>query len=328
MSGTATVHLLGRAQTLRLDGNRVVAFDQRRPLFSLPTARVARVLVSGSATITGPAMTALLRVGASVSWISASGRPVGRAEAPGNSAVADRLRQLRSADDPDRCLEVSRFIVAAKIHNQRVLLVRRLRQAALVQSLAPRELQRLARLASTASSVPQLLGYEGAASRAYFAAFRSLLENPAFRRDRSSGEPVNAVINYASALLREHVVVAIEGAGLDPSLSFLHRPTLSRPTLAFDLMEEWRPPLVDALALTLARRREVTARSVARTGDGFRLDGDARRSIVRRFEERLEDTVTSGSGVKQSFRRHLASQVRSLTTWLRDGRPYEPFLWR
>ncbi len=99
-----------------------------------------------------------------------------------------------------------------------------------------------------APTLSTLLGVEGAAG-AYFRGIRLLLDDTAAagfrRRDRSDVDIVNVLVNYYSALLREVVMGAMVAAGLDPYLSFLHTPSRGRPTLVFDLMEEWRPILLE-----------------------------------------------------------------------------------
>lgn len=329
MSDAAVLHLTGRAASLRLCGNRLVVKEEDVVRAAYPLRRIGTVLVHGTATVTGPSLTALLREGATVVWLSGSGRRVGTARSPASTAYADQIRQLDASRDEDRRLELAAAIVAAKIHNQRTLLRRRLAVAP-ENAVGCVELARLARRASRATGLPSLLGTEGAAAAAYYRCLRRLVPSSIgfVRRDRHGADVVNQVTNYAGAVLREHVLTAIDTAGLLPTASLLHQPMLGRPTLAFDLMEEWRAPLVDALVLTMLGRGQLGPTSSEPSPSGPRLTLDARKSVIAGLEQRLDEHVTPYGGTRRRYRDHLHHQVGSLVDWLRGSRPYQPFVWR
>lgn len=328
MSGTATVYLTGRNASMALRGNRLIGRDGDRDCWTLPVARVRMVVACGEPTITGPALATLVRRGVPVTWLNRTGRAMARIDPVGTSAGPDQLRQIDASRDSVARLDLAARFVRAKIRNQRTLLVRRCRRAGLARPGAVDTLERLASGTSDAEQVTELLGLEGAAARSYFQCLRVLVpaacEFPG--RDRTSHDVVNQIVNYASALLREHVLVAVVAAGLQPGRSFLHASNTARPTLAFDLMEEWRASLVDSVALTLVTRGELGRTDLdPETG---RLDLDARRRIVERFDERLDERVTGDDGVSRRYREQLDVQVGRLVTHLRGGQPYEGFQWR
>jgi CRISPR-associated protein Cas1 len=225
--------------------------------------------------VTTAALHSLLANDIPLVLLSGSGRALGRLEPPGAPHVAARTRQLDLHRDPATRLALARAMVSAKIHNQAVLLRRRARRSGdpdAVWTVVGR-LAELEQAAARAVSVPGLMGIEGAAAGGYFGALRHLVV-PGYgfvRRDRAAGDVVNALINYCSALLRETVLSAILAAGLDPYLSFLHTPRRGRPTLAFDLMEEWRPVLLESTVLALLRLGTITPADLA-PGEALRDD--------------------------------------------------------
>ncbi len=268
-----------------------------------------------------------MRRGVPVTWLNRNGRALARVSPAASSTGADRLRQVEASVERSERLRLARRFVLAKVHNQRTLLVRRCRRAGLAQPGSVATLARILDRGTTAASIPELFGLEGAAASAYYRTLRLLVPAEAGfqRRDRASRDVVNQATNYASGLLREHLLVPVVAAGLDPGVSFLHEPDPSRPTLVFDLMEEWRAPLVDSVALTLVCRGELGDGDLDEDG---RLALDARRRIITRVEERLDQQVAGADGVARTYRSHLSVQVGRLVEHLRGRRDYEGFAWR
>ena len=104
-------------------------------------------------------------------------------------------------------------------------------------------------------------GHEGTATREYFRAWRQLIGDDwgfTARERRPPPDPVNAMLSFGYTLLVQEAVAALEMAGLDAAVGFLHRARWGRPCLALDLMEEFRPVIVDAVVLRcLSRDRPV-----------------------------------------------------------------------
>lgn len=331
------LHVTSAGSSVAKRGNRVVVLREHRVEASVGIMRLSEVILQGASVgVTTPALHMLLANEVPLVLLSSGGRPLGRLEPPSAGHVQTRQAQLLRSMDPGSRLELSRALVAGKIHNQRTLLARRARTlpepddtlASLVTRLGQLEGQ-----VETHASVEALLGLEGAASGAYFRGIRRLLPDvPSFtHRQRSGPDVVNAVINYCSALLREAVFNAACAAGLDPQLSFFHLPTRGRPTLAFDLMEEWRPVLLEGTVLSLLRLRTITDRDLDRQEDRAVLSGRARRAIVQRFYDRLASPASTWPGEpgRPSYRDHLARQAWSLRAWVDGSAPaYRAFRWR
>ncbi len=157
---------------------------------------------------------------------------------------------------------------------------------------------RLREQALQSDTLASLRGVEGAAGAVYWRSLRPLLGPYGFRvRSRDGQDVVDALLNYVSALLREAVLQHATSAGLDVQVSFLHEPYRGRPSLVFDLMEEWRPVLLESTVLALLGLRMVDASDVEHhPGGGVRLSDRARRAAVSRFDTRLQGRVSSADG--------------------------------
>ncbi len=229
---------------------------------SAPLGRLSEVVLFGNVAVTTPAMNALLAEDVPLVLLRADGRPRGRLEPPRASHIEARRRQLALSTDPAARLQAARAMVRGKLQNQDILLRRRAARSDFrddVLVFARRVSQAVGRV-DEARAVDELIGIEGAAAGAYFAAIRLLVPADCAFRRRGRHEPdiVNVLVNYTSAVLRELVFGAVVAAGLDPYVSFLHTPRAGRPSLVFDLMEEWRPVLLESTVLGLLGLRTVT----------------------------------------------------------------------
>ncbi len=196
-------------------------------------------------------------------------------------------------------------MVAAKILNARAILQRGLRdrtdesmpeQQRLLAREAVRDMGRSVQHAREAATAAILLGVEGAAAERYFGAFSCLLVSNELRFEqrtrRPPGDPVNALLSFAYALLVSDCKSALEAVGLDSAVGFYHRDRPGRPGLALDLMEEFRAPLADRLALTLLNRRQLGKKDfITDEGGGVNLTDDARRIVLTHWQERKKETL-------------------------------------
>ncbi len=247
----------------------------------------------------------------------------------------DRAAQFRAAATPRSVLVFARSLVAAKIRNQRTLL---LRNAAPRPDRELAELDALAGRAEDARRVKELLGLEGMAARHYFACFGRLLRPDdldvdwdfRIRNRRPPRDPVNALLSFGYALLAKEVTVAAISEGLDPWWGLYHRPRHGRPSLALDLMEEIRPLVADSAVVTAVNTGMVTRLSFQRTGTACMLNDRGRKAMIRAFESRLDQLVTHPVfGYRCSWRTLLRLQARLFSRWLRGDVPaYQPMMTR
>ena len=216
-------------------------------------------------------MALLARRGIDCVWLRQDGRFRARLAARRSSNVSLRLAQYRATTDPGVCARVARNIVVAKLRSQRAVLLRAQRRLAdndLAVVLG--QLRLLVHQASRESSLDRLRGLEGQGAALYFGQFGKLLRTPQFaftvRNRRPPRDPVNACLSFGYAVLGSLVESHAERCGLDPALGFFHQPAYGRPSLALDVLEEFRP-LIDALVLRLLNRRQLGPNDFERRSD-------------------------------------------------------------
>ena len=220
------------------------------------------VVLGGTAGLTSQAAAGLMECGIETAFLSSTGRFRGWLSPAKGRGVTLRLAQFAAFSDPARRLALAQAIVAQKIKNGDALLARFARNHAAFDPAPQRaRMARALHSALQAQTVDALLGHEGDAAAAYFAAFGQMLGNGFAFQTRSRRPPrdaANAVLSLAYTLLSAEATNAVAGAGLDPALGMLHAPDDGRPSLGLDLTEEFRQPVADRVALSLANNRVLS----------------------------------------------------------------------
>jgi CRISPR-associated protein Cas1 len=173
-------------------------------------------------------------------------------------------------------------------------------------------------------------GYEGSAAALYFSVFGRLLRNPWHfngRNRRPPRDPINAMLSFGYTLLLSHVTSAAVTAGLDPCVGFLHPEYRGRPSMALDLMEEYRSQVIDRLVISIANQMILKPEHFSRTDDGgVFIDAEARKNFIRRFSGRLDEEVRDETtGEVSTFRNHIFTSAQRFAASLRTGTEYRPF---
>lgn len=326
----------GAAARVR-DGRVVVVSKDDEELINVPTGHVDRVVVFGSVGVSAGLRTWAATNEIGVVFLTRKGHFVGALSGAGDVARTARLRQQFAAvDDASRTLVLARRVVEAKLLKQRVLLTRfgRHTRAEQVKS-ATEAIERLVLMLPEADSRDVIMGIEGAAAREYFGCLGELVpENVGFagRTRRPPLDLANAALSYGYAVLLGECDAALRSVGLEPSLGVLHTEQPRRPSLALDLMEEFRPYVVDQVVVQLLRRGSLSPADAraADAGPGVLLTKAGRRVLLDAYERRMLQPVTGSlPGFAGSIRRHVYRQAQSMALWFENpDKPWRGLTWR
>lgn len=280
--------------------------------------------------------------GVCVTFLSGHGRFMARVEGPVSGNVLLRRAQYRAADSDDACAEMVRAIVAAKIVNCRIVLLRAAREngsgpAATDLGEAAKHLGALLKTLERQTDCDVMRGIEGDAARQYFGVFNHLIrsECPAFLFTKRSRRPpldnVNALLSFVYTLLTHDMRGAVESVGLDPAVGFLHRDRPGRPSLALDLIEELRPVLADRLVLSLINRGQVKPSGFEQAETGaVTMDDSTRKEVLLAYQKRKQEEVQHpflGERIPVGMLPH--AQALLMARCLRgDLDAYPPYLWK
>ena len=295
---------------------------------------ISDVAIFGSASITAPALSALLDHEIPVSYHSVSGWFRGISHGIGHKNVEIRTAQYRMSFNEKEKIIFSKELVAAKILNQRTMMRRNFKGEKNKKNLILEELSKLRRATSKASNIPALLGYEGSAAAIYFGSFSELLDAPSKqetlldlssektfrfqqRNRRPPADPINAMLSFGYAILTRQLSTALATVGLDPFRGFFHAPRYGRPSLALDIMEPFRPIIVDSIVLRTVNSGEIVPKDFIGGDTGIALTQHGRKKFIRAYERRMSDTINHPLfGYKVSVRRMLLVQARLLSRYL------------
>jgi CRISPR-associated protein Cas1 len=146
--------------------------------------------------------------------------------------------------------------------------------------------------------IDELRGYEGESANLYFGCFNSLItsQKDTFifngRTKRPPLDNVNALLSFVYAILANDVRSALETTGLDPQVGFLHRIRPGRPSLALDIMEEFRAYIADRVVLNLINLRQVTEADFEKRETGeIRLSDRARKEVLTAYQKRKDEVI-------------------------------------
>ncbi len=337
-----TLYVFTEDAYLALDGENVVVQRQGAQLGRVPLHTLEAILCFTYAGARPALMGACGEHGVSLAFFTPRGRFLARACGSASGNVLLRKQQCRLAEDAEASLAISRNFITGKLFNSRWVLERALRDHGM--RLDAEGLQRATGLvqssleaARVCESVDSLRGIEGDAASVYFSVFDELIlrGKDYFKFEgrvrRPPTDAVNAMLSLFYTVLSLDCAAALEGVGLDPYIGFMHADRPGRKSLALDLMEELRAPVVDRFVLTCINNRVVGEQSFdVRESGEVRLTDDARKAVFQAWQERKKDVITHPF-LKEKVAWGLVPHVQALllARCVRgDLDEYPPFLWK
>ena len=321
---------------LSKDGECVAVSLSGKHLGAVPLHTLQSIACFGHVSCSQYLLEHCAKLGVSVTWFTEYGRFMAAMRGPVTGNVLLRRAQYRLADSPEASAKLARFFLVGKVHNCRTILQRQARVSKETELTAAADaLGRILRNLAQGHDLDSLRGMEGDAARKYFTVFALLIKKELRGSMRFNGrskrppqDEVNCLLSFFYSLLAHDVRSALEGVGLDPAVGFLHRERPGRPSLALDMMEEFRPYLADRLALTLINRQQITASDFTCTEvGGILLKEKARKAILAAWQERKrEEVMHPFLKERMSVGMLCHMQARLLSRYIRgDMDAYPPF---
>lgn len=330
------LYVQAEGSLVRISKGQVVVSKHDNDLLSVPSSHVGAVVCIGSANVSAGFRSKALGEGIDVVFISRRGRFDGWLQGARLPNARTRRLQYERSGDTEFRLSLARLLVVGKLANQRALLLRYQRREGSDRVVEAAEaIERQARQAERVATIDELMGAEGAGSLAYFSVFAQLL--PPWtqwtgRNRNPPKDPANAALSFAYTLLTGEAVAACAVAGLDPVAGFLHGDHGDRPSLALDLMEEFRPVIADTVVMDLLRRNQLQPGHFRSEADrpGVLLTDKGRRLLIGRFEERMLTVFTHVATRKRvAYRRGIYLQAARIAGCIGSGEVrYTPVAWR
>ncbi len=324
----STYYVREQGAVVRKQEQRLLVTRERNAVMAeIPLHQLDQLVVMGNVQLTTQALALLLQSEVDVVFMSMHGKVRGRVVANESKFAELRLKQLQMMSDELANLALAKAIVAGKLANQLAYLRRA--ATAGVNGFMPKDqgtldkaLRGIAEMivgAQAAGNADSLRGFEGKAGAWYWSGFRTLLKHDLDFKQRiyhPSPDPVNALLSFSYALLQKDVNAATHLVGLDPYLGFFHTVQYGRPSLVLDLMEEFRPLLIDPLVVDLLNREAVGKQDFVKGPDKDRplvmTDGAVKR-VIEAYEQRVTKLTTYPFTNEQTmYRRCLELQTRQM----------------
>jgi CRISPR-associated protein Cas1 len=292
-----TLFITTQESYLAKDGECVAVKLGEQTRAKIPIHTLSGLVLFGQVSISPFLLGHCGQNGVTVSWLTEYGRFLGSFHGPTSGNVLLRRTQYRISDDPQKSRDLARAFCVGKIYNCRTVLRRaaREREDADIDRACERLGNCLARLERDIS-LDEARGIEGEAAQVYFSVFDKMILAPGFtfngRNRRPPLDEVNCLLSFLYTLLTHDIRSALESVGLDPQVGFLHRDRPGRPSLALDLIEEFRPWQADRLALTLINKKQLVPKDFQRTESGaILLRDEARKTVLTAWQERKRDEM-------------------------------------
>ena len=343
------VYVMEPGSYVRREGNALCVVKNGRTINRVPAEDLKRMILVGNVNLTGAVLDFLIQRRVETVFMTATGRFRARLGIDEHRHVALRKAQYLKLSDPRFAVKTACIIVIGKVTNMyRFLLLRarRYKDDALRSAAAAMKIV-VARLEKE-EDIERIRGFEGAATRLYFQAFPRLIRNDRFtfngRNRRPPLDPVNALLSFVYTLLTNEVLSAIKARGMDPYLGSLHEISYGRPSLACDLVEEYRSFLGDRLVLGLINRKAVspddficrksmpasfTDEAEMRAKRPVEMKPLVSRTFIAAYEEMMKRSVIWGPEKKNlTYRWVIMSQVGAFADYLLDADgSYRPHTW-
>ncbi|NLK01409.1 MAG: CRISPR-associated endonuclease Cas1 [Clostridia bacterium] len=311
-----------------LKGGRVVIKEKKDLTRSIPLESLEGITIIGNAQITTQCLGECLRRGINIQYYSAKGAYFGKVSSTQHVNTNRQRMQMKLTEDPEFSLGLAKNILAAKINNQIVLLRRYQRTSEqVIEEIDAMKI--LGKKIDQGTNLPEIIGYEGIIAREYFKGLRKLIRNSDFKFSGRTRQPpkdaFNSMLSLGYTILMNDIYGAIEGRGLNPYFGFIHQDREKHPTLASDLIEEWRAVIVDAVAMSLVNGYEITIHDFYKDDvtKGVFLKKGGLKIFIKKIESKLNSSMRYLSYVDHSlpYRRAIDAQILQLCKGIEEGNP-------
>ena len=312
--------------------NRLHITSSDETIREIPIELVDSISILGNVQLTSGCMQMCFKRDMPVAYYSKAGKYYGRLQSFGH-VNTQRQRLQCSLYETEFALEFAKTISMGKIQNQKVVVRRYGRSKGIDVEEYMIPMTRCRDKIASASSYEEIIGNEGYAARIYFAALAALVE-PEFlfcgRSRKPAKDEFNVMLNLGYSILMNIVYGSIEQKGMNPFFGFLHRDKEKHPTLASDLMEEWRPVVVDSIVMALINGHEIHKKDFNMDNESGEclITKEGLKTFLSKLELKLRVKVKYLTDVPYSvtFRQGIMLQIESLIRAMEQKDPsvYKP----
>jgi CRISPR-associated protein Cas1 len=332
------LYILESGTRLSKDGDTIRIIRHGHVVETIPATGLTQLTLAGRASISGAVLDFLISNRIDTVFMTMDGRFRARLLLDESGHVALRQQQYLKLNEQRYILQTAVAIVSRKLENQGRLLLRRAGQLQIPELKATGvQIKALQKRLQRADNLDEVRGVEGYGSRLFYGVFGLLIRNDRFsftgRNRRPPKDPINGMLSFIYTLFTNEVVNGLKSCGLDPYLGSLHELAPGRPSLACDLVEEWRV-FAERLVLSLINRKMVAPedfvfRSNHASSSDFlpvEMKPAMIRALIAAYHQQLAARLYyPPTGQQTSVRWIIHSQCRRFAETVQEGTVYQPF---
>lgn len=326
----ARLYVTEQFARIHLERGRLIVEQDGRMLASYHKRTVDAISVVGRVSVSTPVIQHSLKGFCDIAFFSPGGKYLGRLSAAEGKNIPLRIAQVRLLDNPERRSDLAATILEAKIRNCHRFILRQKWNG--WDGDVETELKRLKRWERKCRKVDDLAmlrSLEGKAAREYFRCLGLLVRPFCDFQTRIRRPPVgifNVLLSLGYSMVSAECAAAVESTGLDPAIGVLHGIRYGRPSLGLDLVEEFRTPVAERLAVKLLTLKLPEFMNLPEDVNAL-----SEQALKRYFEfyEKLMTRPVKARYVHTTLRQAIHKQASSLASYVRSGAfPYAPFYYR
>lgn len=326
------LYLTEQGSCLRKSGDRLIVDKEGEKLLEVQCHKIEAVLIFGNVQFTTQAVQEMFQHGIEMALFTSTGRLIGQLTSPNTKNIALRIEQFRRYESPIFRLDLGKRIVEAKIRSGLSLIRLFSYNHPEVDFEAEKNgLDEVLAGLPQAKDLAELMGREGLAARVYFGACGKMVlaEGIEFwgRAKRPPTDPFNALLSLGYTIVANEIASLLDGLGFDPYLGYLHDVQYGRPSLAADLLEEFRTPAVERLTLQLVNNRVLRPEHFTHTPEeGVRLERVAFKQYIEEYERYMNQEFVRGEEGRTTLRKTVRDQAERLAASIAESVEYRPFV--
>lgn len=309
-------------------GNIVITTEEIER--KIPKELVENVAIFGNVQMTTAFVSHCLRNDIPVSYYSMEGEYFGRTVSTKGDNISRLKKQLAIIENTKFTLEFAKIIIEAKINNQLTLLRRYKKYNPLVEEEIS-QINILKAKIEKAKTKEEILGFEGIVAKQYYQGISKILPKD-FKFEKRTRmpplDPFNSLISLGYTILFHEIIGHIESVGLTAYGGIIHGHRRNHPSLASDLIEELKVPIVDSLVISMIQNRKVLLDDFDITENGVFL----KKEILKKYLKELQTKLQTGHRYLTyiensiSYRKGIYYQCRQLVKAIEneDASLYQP----
>ena len=337
-----TLYITSEDGYLSLEGENVVVISGDEIKGRVPLHNLDGIVSCGFRGASPALMNKCTKDNISLCFLSGTGRFLAGVTGEQKGNVLLRKEQYRISDNEERSIKYARNFILGKLYNSKYIIERAARDYSMRLDSARLKVISL-ELSDSMNDVKmcmshdELRGIEGKSAARYFSVFDEMIlqQKNDFRFEGRNKRPpmdnVNAMLSFAYTLLALMCASALEAAGLDSYVGFMHTDRPGRRSLALDMMEELRSVFADRFVLSLINKRLVSGKGFKKAENGAVLmDDDTRKVFFTEWQKRKTEVITHPF-LKEKVEWGVVPYTQALLlarTIRGDLDEYPPFLWK